>query len=95
MSINKETVLKIAALARLKVSDDELDALSIELSNILRWVEQLDEIDTSNVSPMASVIDTNAQPRKDKITDGDVQDKVLINAPDSRDGYFTVPKVIE
>lgn len=95
MSINKETVLKIAALARLKVSDDELVKLADELSKILGWIEQLDEIDTSNISPMASVISEERHPRKDKVTDGGIQNKVLSNAPDARDGYFTVPKVIE
>jgi aspartyl-tRNA(Asn)/glutamyl-tRNA(Gln) amidotransferase subunit C len=95
MSVDRATVLKIAALARIEVPEGELDKLASELSNILGWVEQLDQVDTEGVPPMASVIDVKRRPRADEVTDGGIRDKVLANVPESRDGYFTVPKVIE
>ena len=95
MAVDRATVLKIASLARINVPEGELDTLAGELSNILGWVEQLDAVDTDGVPPMASVINVPRQPRADQVNDGGIQDKILSNAPDSHDGYFTVPKVIE
>ena len=96
MSVDKSTVVRIAQLARIKVPEADLDGLAEELSNILGWVEQLDEVDTEGVAPMASVTEgMNLRQRADKVTDGDCRDAVLSNAPEERDGFFVVPKVIE
>jgi aspartyl-tRNA(Asn)/glutamyl-tRNA(Gln) amidotransferase subunit C len=96
MSVDKSTVVHIAQLARIRVPEEELDALAAELSNILGWVEQLNEVDTEGVAPMSSVIEgMELRPRKDQVTDGDCRDAVLSNAPETTDGFFVVPKVIE
>ena len=105
MSLDKETVARIARLARLKVPDEELEPLAGELSGILAWIEQLNEVDTSNMAPLASVSDVTLPMREDKVTDGGIAEKVLANAPggavyiDPDDkhagGFFTVPKVVE
>ena len=95
MPVDKETVARIAALARIKVAEDELDGLAGELNNIIGWVEQLDEVETTGVAPMASVVDTRLRRREDRVTDGGIPDKVLANAPETVDGFFVVPKVVE
>jgi aspartyl-tRNA(Asn)/glutamyl-tRNA(Gln) amidotransferase subunit C len=95
MSIDKQTVQKIANLSRIAISDAEADALVPELNNILGWVEQLSEVDTKNVEPMTAVIPNKLRLRVDEVTDGQVQDKVLANAPIAEHGFFAVPKVIE
>ena len=95
MSLDKDTVKNIANLARIKVSDADLDHLAVELSAILDWVEQLDGVDTEGVEPLASVVDVTLPLRTDAITDGDCRDKVLANAPDAVDGFYCVPKVVE
>jgi aspartyl-tRNA(Asn)/glutamyl-tRNA(Gln) amidotransferase subunit C len=95
MSLDKATVAHIARLARLQVPEAELEALAGELSNILGWIEQLNEVDTADVPPMASVVDVTLPQRADEITDGGYRDDVLANAPESTEGYFVVPKVVE
>ncbi len=96
MSVDKSTVVRIAQLARIRVQQEELDGLAEELSNILGWVEQLNEVDTDGVAPMTAVSDgMELRPRKDEITDGKCRDDVLSNAPETSDGFFVVPKVIE
>lgn len=95
MSLDKETVRKIAWLARIDVPDAELESLSGELSGILGWVEMLGEVDTSAVAPMTSVADMALAWRDDVVTDGGYADRVTANAPDSQDGFFLVPKVVE
>jgi aspartyl-tRNA(Asn)/glutamyl-tRNA(Gln) amidotransferase subunit C len=95
MSVDTATVRHIAKLARLAMSDAEVEALVPELNNILGWVEQLSEVDTSGVEPLATVIEQKLRLRDDVIDDGDVRDKVLANAPDAQHGFFAVPKVIE
>ena len=96
MSVDKSTVVHIAQLARIRVPEEELDGLAAELSNILGWVEQLSEVDTEGVAPMSSVIEgMELRARKDEVTDGDCRDAVLSNAPETTDGFFVVPKVIE
>ena len=94
MSLDKATVKTIANLARLEVRDDELDHLATELSNILTFVEQLAEVNTDGVAPMASVAHIEL-PLRDDVSDGDCRDKVLANAPEQQDGFFLVPKVVE
>jgi aspartyl-tRNA(Asn)/glutamyl-tRNA(Gln) amidotransferase subunit C len=95
MSVDTATVRHIAKLARLQMSDAEVEALVPELNNILGWVEQLSEVDTSGVEPLTAVIDQQLRLRDDVVTDGDVRDAVLANAPDAQHGFFAVPKVIE
>ncbi len=105
MSLDKDTVARVARLARLKVPEEELAPLAAELSGILAWIEQLNEVDTKDVAPMASVSDVTLPMREDKVTDGNIAEKVLANAPGgavyieptdrNAGGFFTVPKVVE
>ncbi|KPF66940.1 hypothetical protein IP88_12585 [alpha proteobacterium AAP81b] len=95
MSVGPETVRKIARLARIDVPDAALAPLAGELSAILGWVEQLAEVDTEGVAPMTAVIPTRLRWRDDVVSDGDIQAKVLANAPAAMSGFFAVPKVIE
>ncbi|MBN8485269.1 MAG: Asp-tRNA(Asn)/Glu-tRNA(Gln) amidotransferase subunit GatC [Sphingomonadales bacterium] len=100
MSVDTATVAKIAALARIKVSEAELEAMVPELNGILAWVEQLGEVDVTGIEPMTAVIENHLRLRDDVIdadplTGGGVRDKVLANAPAREDGFFGVPKVIE
>ena len=105
MSLDRDTVARIARLARLKVPEEELTPLAGELSGIMAWIEQLNEVDTANVEPMSSVSDVILPQRDDKVSDGGIAEKVLANAPggavyvDPADrnagGFFTVPKVVE
>ena len=95
MSLDKDTVRTIARLARIRIDDKSLEPLVGELNNIIGWIEQLSEINTDGVAAMTGVGETNNEWRKDVVTDGDCQDKVLQNAPDSEGPFFAVPKVIE
>lgn len=95
MSVDSKTVRKIASLARIAVSDAEAEALAPELSKILGLVEQLGEVDTSGVAPLAAVISNHLRLRDDVVTDGDIRDQILKNAPQAEHGFFAVPKVIE
>lgn len=93
--IDKATVAKIARLARIKIEDDKLEPLAGELNNILDWVEQLGEVNTDNIQPMASPVNAKLRWRDDVVSDGDKQESVLKNATDAQYGFFAVPKVIE
>lgn len=95
MQINEATVRKIAHLARIKVSDEEAKALESELSSILDWVEQLNEVDTDSVEPMTSAVETAMKMREDVVTDGGYANRITRNAPMSDDNFFVVPKVVE
>jgi aspartyl-tRNA(Asn)/glutamyl-tRNA(Gln) amidotransferase subunit C len=95
MHVDETTVRRIARLARIKITDDEAKSLESELSGILNWVEQLDEIDTSSVEPMTRVVAQKMKQRPDKVTDGEIADDVVKNAPMTEDHYFVVPKVVE
>jgi aspartyl-tRNA(Asn)/glutamyl-tRNA(Gln) amidotransferase subunit C len=95
MSVDTATVRKIASLARIRIDDAQAEALVPELNNILGWIEQLGEVDVSGVEPMTAVIPNHLRLREDVVTDGNVRDKVLANAPQAEHGFFTVPKVIE
>ena len=95
MSVSPEQVRHIAKLARIAMSDEELERLVPELNNILGWVEQLGEVDTDGVEPLATVIDQKFRLRDDVVTDGNIRDEVLANAPEAQHGFFAVPKVIE
>ena len=95
MALDKATVARIATLARIRLSEAELEPLAAELSGILDWVEQLQEVDTTGVAPMTSVVEMTLPMREDKVTDGNNPDAVLGNAPRGERGFFTVPKVVE
>lgn len=95
MSIDLQTVKKIASLSRISVTEAEAEAMVPELNNILGWVEQLGEVDATGVQPMTAVIPNHQRLRDDVVTDGNVRDKVLANAPQAEHGFFAVPKVIE
>jgi len=94
MSVNAEQVRHVAKLARIAMSDAEVEALVPELNNILGWVEQLAAVDTEGVEPLTAVIDLKLRLRDDLVNDGNVRDAVLKNAPDAQHGFFAVPKII-
>jgi aspartyl-tRNA(Asn)/glutamyl-tRNA(Gln) amidotransferase subunit C len=95
MSVDRATVRRIARLARIAITDDEAKRLQQELSGILDWVAQLDEIDTSAVEPMTRVAAMKMKMRKDEVTDGFCADDILKNASNVDDHYFVVPKIVE
>ena len=95
MAVDRDTVIRVARLARVNVPDADLDTLADELSKIIGWVEQLDEVDTDGIAPMASVADMKLRWRADEVTDGGIPDKVTANAPDPQKRMFSVPKVVE
>ena len=95
MQVEAATVRRIARLARIKVSDEEAQALEKELSGILDWVKQLDEVDTSGVEPMTRVVPMTLKKRSDVVTEGDIADEIVANAPQREDHFFVVPKVVE
>ena len=95
MSIDTETAARVAKLARIKVAPEALPALASEFNTILGFIEQLNEVDIDGVEPMVSVTPMRLKRRDDTVTDGDQQEKILANAPDAREGFFAVPKVVE
>jgi aspartyl-tRNA(Asn)/glutamyl-tRNA(Gln) amidotransferase subunit C len=95
MSVNADQVRHVAKLARIAMSDSEVEAMVPEFNNILGWVEQLGEVDTDGVEPLTAVIANELRLRDDVVDDGDCRDAVLKNAPDAQHGFFAVPKVIE
>ena len=95
MSVDAATVKRVAHLARIKVSDEEADALRGELNAILGWVEQLNEVDVTGVEPMTSVIPIEMKKRQDVVTDGGKADDIVANAPLTAENFFLVPKVVE
>jgi aspartyl-tRNA(Asn)/glutamyl-tRNA(Gln) amidotransferase subunit C len=95
MSVSTEQVRHIAKLARIAMSDEEIERLAPELNNILGWVEQLGEVNTEGVEPLTAVIDQKLRLHDDVVTEGNIRDEVLANAPEAQHGFFAVPKVIE
>ena len=95
MSVSPEQVRHIAKLARIAMSDEEIERLVPELNNILGWVEQLEEVNTDGVEPLTAVVPNKLRLREDKVTDGDCRDEILANAPVAEHGFFAVPKVLE
>ena len=95
MAVDKATVAQIAKLARIRVAEEQQEALAGELSNILGWIERLSELDTEGVDPMTSVVEVTLPEREDVVTDGNRAEAVIRNAPESALGFFVVPKVIE
>ncbi|HET9810914.1 MAG TPA: Asp-tRNA(Asn)/Glu-tRNA(Gln) amidotransferase subunit GatC [Sphingomicrobium sp.] len=95
MSVTSEQVRHIANLARIAMSDAEIERLVPELNNILGWVEQLGEVNSDGVEPLTAVIEQKLRLRDDEVTDGNCREEILANAPDAEHGFFAVPKVIE
>jgi aspartyl-tRNA(Asn)/glutamyl-tRNA(Gln) amidotransferase subunit C len=95
MQVDEATVRRIARLARIKITDGEAQSLQKELSGILDWVKQLDEVDTSAVEPMTRVVAQDLQQRTDDVTDGEIASVVVANAPVTEDNFYVVPKVVE
>ncbi len=95
MSIDESTAARVAKLARIKVEPAALPALAGEFNTILGFIEQLNEVDIDGIEPMTSVTPQVLKRREDVVTDGDQQARVLSNAPDAREGFFAVPKVVE
>ena len=95
MSLDKDTVRKVATLARIKVPDSDLEPMTKELSGVLGWIEQLNEVDVTGIQPMTSVARMNLKMRADEVTDGGDAERVTRNAPEGAHGFFVVPKVVE
>jgi aspartyl-tRNA(Asn)/glutamyl-tRNA(Gln) amidotransferase subunit C len=95
MQVDEATVRRIARLARIRISDAEAKGLEKELSGILDWAKQLDEVDTSAVEPMTRVVAQKLAMRNDVVNDGEIADAVTANAPLTEDHYFVVPKIVE
>lgn len=95
MSVDAQTVRRIAHLARIAVAEQEIEHLQDELNAILAFVEQLSEVDVESVEPMTSVIPMEMKKREDKVTDGGISDDIIRNAPATEDHFFLVPKVVE
>jgi aspartyl-tRNA(Asn)/glutamyl-tRNA(Gln) amidotransferase subunit C len=96
MSIDENTVRKVAKLARIALPEDRVPAMAAELNGIMAWIEQLNEVDIEGVEPMTSAVEGLALPmRDDVVTEGDDPERVLANAPKAEDGFFVVPKVVE
>lgn len=95
MSIDKETVRKVAGLARLKMNEQELERFTPQVAGIVKWVEMLGEVNTDDVAPLANVVNIELKLRPDAITDGGRQKEILANAPEAVEGFFVVPKVVE
>ena len=95
MSVSNQDVRKVANLARITLPEDRVEQMTVELNGILGWIEQLGEVDVQGVEPMTSVVDASLPMQEDVITDGNIRDKVLANAPKSEDGFFVVPKAVE
>jgi len=95
MSVDADTVRRVAHLARIAVAEDEVEPLQGELNAILAFVEQLGEVNVDGVEPMTSVTPMAMKTRKDEVTDGDIPDAIMQNAPAREDHFFVVPKVVE
>jgi len=95
MSVDAQTVRRVAHLARIAVADDEVEALQSELNAILAFVDQLAEVDVEGIEPMTSVTPMAMKMRNDEVTDGGIADAIVQNAPAREDHFFLVPKVVE
>ena len=95
MSVDSADVRRIARLARIAVEEDEIAFLKDEINAILAFVEQLDQVDVTGIEAMTSVTPMKLLMREDVVTDGEIASKILANAPQTEDGFFLVPKVIE
>jgi len=95
MSIDKDTVKHISKLARISLDEKKVDSLSKDLTSIMRFIENLNKLNTDKTSPLTSIINTSLKSRKDEIKDGKIRDQILKNSPEKNEEFFVVPKVIE
>ena len=95
MAIDKDTVIKISKLSRIHVEEEEIKSLSKDLSHIINWIKQLDELDTNNVEPLSGVNIDTLPLRKDEVTEDKNTENILQNAPEANSSFFVVPKVVE
>lgn len=95
MSVDKDTVRRIARLARLAIDEERVEPMVNELNGILEWVEQLKEVDVEGIPPMTSVVEQRLKMREDVITEPNNADALMLNAPSGEDHFFVVPKVVE
>ena len=95
MSVDKDTVRRIAKLARIALDEGRVEPMAQELNSIMAWVEQLNEVDVAGVAPMTSVVEQKLKMRDDVVTDGGEADALMPNAPGGEDNFFVVPKVVE
>ena len=95
MSIDKNTVKHISKLARISLQEKKVDALSKDLTSIMRFIEKLNKLNTDKTKPLTSIISASLKSRKDEVKDGKIRDQILKNSPEKNDEFFVVPKVIE
>ena len=95
MSIEKNQVKKVAKLSRISLDESKVESLSKDLNSIIKFVEQLNKLDTKDTKPLSSVIDKTLEPRNDKVNDGQMKEEILKNSPNKNEDFFIVPKVIE
>jgi len=95
MSIDKETIKHISKLARISLDDKKIDNLSKDLSSILKFIEKLNKLNTDDIKPLTSIIDSSLKFRKDEILEGKIRGQILKNSPEKNDEFFVVPKVVE
>ena len=95
MSIDKDTVKHISKLARISLDEKKVDSLSKDLTSIMRFIENLNKLNTDKIEPLTSIINASLNSRKDDVKDGKIRDQILKNSPENNEEYFVVPKVIE
>jgi len=95
MSIDKDTVKHISKLARISLDEKNIDSLSKDLSSIMKFIENLNKLNTDKTLPLTSIINASLKPRKDEVKDGKIREQILKNSPESNEEFFVVPKVIE
>ena len=95
MALDKSTLERVAYLSRIKIDSSDIDKMTVELNNIMKWIEELNEVDIDNVEPMTGVSNMTLREREDIVNDGGYEDKIVDNSPQQIDNSFTVPKVIE
>ena len=95
MSIDKDTVKHISKLARISLDEKNVDSLSKDLTSIMKFIENLNKLNTDKTSPLTSIINASLKSRKDEVKDGKIRDQILKNSPEKNDEFFVVPKVIE
>ena len=95
MSIDKDTVKHISKLARISLDENKVDSLSKDLTSIMKFIENLNKLNTDKTAPLTSIINASLKSRKDEVKDAKIRDQVLKNSPEKNDEFFVVPKVIE
>jgi len=95
MSIDKDTVKHISKLARISLDEEKVDSLSKDLTSIMRFIENLNKLNTDKIEPLTSIINASLKSRKDEVKDEKIRDQILKNSPEKNEEFFVVPKVIE